>query len=559
MKRLLLLALAVAFAACSPDIPIGPDNSSKYVEAEFDPANSVIPLPNDLVYLDASGNPDVRLHAPETGGTDAQNEFNRDYLNLLDGFPMESTASMLFDKAIDPSSIKIFTPPAGGKPAEGNLAVFDITDTNNLLPLTAVNVTTAAAAGGAMSLNILPKSGYWTRGHHYAVMVLGGTNGIKGASSGQTVTGSPTWALVISSQPLWSCDAGNCTLGTLAIPTTEKDPAKAYEQQVALAKQLEALRQNYAPIIAGALAAVPGLKASDIALAWTFTITSQAEVTFDPANSIIPFPNDVLNPTGHQVTFPSNAGLPPALVAGLNTLDGFSTTAPIVTENGLGTGPLIQGTLPGTPYALGTTSPINMLPVPGASSGARAGAPLDAIACVNCTVSPTLIDGGTKPQTLEIVPRVPLTERTQYAAYITTDLVDSLTKNVIPSPAFALARSSAPLYANNHTTVSLLTDTEAQQLEQLRLGLKPLFDQLALNGLPRKKLALGWAFTTQSAVSTLSQLHAAPTVANVPAAPLWVADVTGPVSAQLDGLGIPHTAVAAFWDGEILDLWALNS
>ncbi len=559
MKRLLLLALAVAFAACSPDIPIGPNNSTKYVEAEFDPAHSVIPLPNDLVFLDANGQPDVFLHAPETGGTEAQNEFNRDYLNLLDGFPMESTATALFDKPIDPTSIQLFTPTAGG-----NLAVFDIS-TANPLPVTDVNITTAPTAEGGMALNILPKSGYWKRrgptSGHYAVMILGGANGIKGASSGQTVTGSATWALVISPTPLVTCDAtgNNCVVQTSAIPTTEKDPAKAYQQQVALAKQLEALRLNYKPIIDGALATVPGLDRSDIALAWTFTITSAAEVTFDPAHSIIPFPNDILLGSDGGVQFPKGVGLPDALVDGLNTLDGFSNSAPVVSENGTSTAALIQGTLPGTPYTLGPSSPINMLAVPGSSRGAGTGAPLNAFGCVNCTVSPTLLDGGVKPETLEIVPRLPLTERTRYAIYITTDLVDSSGKTVIPSPAFALARSSAPLYANGKSTVSLLTDDQAQQLEQLRAGLEPLFNNFAQNGLPRKKVALAWAFTTQSTVSTLSQLHAAPTLANVPAAPLWIVDATAAVVPGLDAQGVPHAAISAFWAGESVDLWALNT
>ena len=127
MKRSLLLALAAAFTACSPDIPIGPDESENFVEAEFDPAHSIIPLPNDLVM-----GTDGRLHTPETGGTDAQNEFNRDYLNKLDGFPMESTASMLFDKPIDLATVTLF--PAAG----ATLAVFDIT---NNVPMTNVNVT----------------------------------------------------------------------------------------------------------------------------------------------------------------------------------------------------------------------------------------------------------------------------------------------------------------------------------------------------------------------------------------------------------------------------------
>src|SRR5262249_26484580 len=102
MKRRLLSGLAVFFAACTPSVPSGPDNSSQYAIAEFDPANGVIPPPNDLAFIaPATTQPDTPLHAPTTGGPDAQNEFTRDSLNLLDGFPMDSTATVLFDKPID--------------------------------------------------------------------------------------------------------------------------------------------------------------------------------------------------------------------------------------------------------------------------------------------------------------------------------------------------------------------------------------------------------------------------------------------------------------------------
>jgi hypothetical protein len=567
MKRLPLLALAVGFAACSPSIPTGTDNSSKYVVAEFDPAHSIIPLPNDLVFVDANGNPDVRLHAPETGGTDAQNEFNRDYLNLLDGFPMESTASVLFDKPIDETSIVLY--PAAG----ANLAVFDVTAG---IPVSAANISVSPAANGGQSLNIAPKSGYWTRGHQYAVLVLGGDNGVKGKASGQTVTGSETWGLLVSSEPLVTCtpaDSNNCVLATSAIPTTQKDPAAAYAEQVKTAKQLEFLRKNYSVILQGATAQIKGLKATDIAITWTFTITSQAEVAFNPPG-VIPFPNDILNPTGSQVSIPAGSGLPPDLVAGLNTLDGFSTTAPIITENGTDTGPLIQGKVKESTLGLGITAPINIVAA-GAGKGAApttANGAIKAHVCLNCppivmtetdggAILPILLpDGGVKPDTLAIVPDVPLTERTQYAVYVTTDLQDTLSKNVIPAPAFALTRSSAPLYDGTHSTVSILGDSDAQQLEQLRLGLKPLFDTLAAQGLPRKKVALAWAFTTQSTMSALSQLHAAPTSAGLPTAPTYV---TGAYSANiktaLAGQGIPTTHIGTIYLGGMVDLFALTS
>ena len=569
MKRLLLLALATAFAACSPDVGVSPDQSVNFVEAEFDPAHGVIPLPNDLVFLDAAGNLQPTLQAPTTGGTDAQNEFNRDYLNHLDGFPLESTASVLFDKPIDLASVKLFD----GTNPDATMAVFDL---KKGVLLTNLSVTVADAPNGSQTLNFIPPGGYWERGGKYAVVVLGGANGIKGRTSGQTVTGSPTWDLVLSSTPLLTCDASgnNCIPATSAIPTTAKDPAAQLDQQVALARQLEALRANYKPILDGVQAQLPGLKRTDIALVFTFTITSQAEVTFDPANSVIPFPNDILfvDPAtgqmdgGLHIPVPPDAGALTELYTGLNTLDGFSTTAPIVSENGDGTGPLVGGRVDAATVGFGSAGTMNLVAAgPGAGAlPTTANGVVKAHACLNCPpivmTQPDggpirLPDGGPKPDTLAIVPDVPLTERTQYAAYITNDLKDTNDKNVIASPVFALVRSSAPLFDGTHSTVSLLTDAQAQQLEPLRAGLKLLFDQLALGGLPRTKVVQAWAFTTQSTVTTLSQLHAVPfsppASTQVPSVPLWVSPIPAPA-------GVPATNVGAWYIGEIVDIFLLT-
>ena len=571
MKRLPVLGLALAFAACSPDIPAGNTNPQQFVTAEFDPATGVIPTPNDLLFLNpATGQLGTTLNAPTTGGTPAQNEFYANYLNLLDGFPMETPASVLFSQPIDLTSVVLY-PQTGA-----NLVVLDITIQTSPQVVPALKVTTSPAANGAQNLNIIPSSGFWTRGHHYGVLVVGGPNGLKGATAGQTVTGSPTWALVSGGAPVLACDAdgGNCRPGSSVLPVTGTDPSAQYNSQLQVAKQLNVLQQSYAPLIAGALVFIPGLTVSDIAIGFTFLITSQAEVTFnpDPANPVIPFPNDILNPTGHQVALPvpADAGALTVLTQALNTLDGFSTSAPIVSENGDGTGPLIQGTVNASTVALGQTGTMNLVqaaPGTGAAPTTPDGG-IRAHACLNCpgiTMNypdggpVRLSDGGVKPDTLAIVLDIPLTERTQYAAYITTDLKDTTNKNVIPTPLFALVRSSAPLIDGGKSTVSSLTNEQAAALEPLRAALAPLFNGLAAQGLPRSKIALAWAFTTESTMSALSQLHAAPTVANVPSAPLWIADVTAQVVPQLDAAGVPHNNIAAFWSGEIYDLFALNA
>ena len=133
---------------------------------------------------------------------------------------MESTASVLFSQPIDLSSVVLF--PATG----ANLVVLDITNQTSPQVVPSLNITTSPAAGGAQSLNIIPTSGFWTKGHHYGILVVGGPNGLKGASSGQTVTGSPTWALVSGSAPVLACDAqgNNCRPGLQHHPRDRHGP-----------------------------------------------------------------------------------------------------------------------------------------------------------------------------------------------------------------------------------------------------------------------------------------------------------------------------------------------
>ncbi len=88
MKRSLLLALAVSLAACSPDIASSPTRPTTSWSPSSTPSTASSRFPTTSSSCDAAGNLQRTLQAPTTGGTDAQNEFNRDYLNHLDGFPL---------------------------------------------------------------------------------------------------------------------------------------------------------------------------------------------------------------------------------------------------------------------------------------------------------------------------------------------------------------------------------------------------------------------------------------------------------------------------------------
>ena len=174
------------------------------------------------------------------------------------------------------------------------MAVFDL---KKGVLLTNLTVTVADAPNGSADPQLHPPRG-----------ILGARRQVRGGgarrrerdqggTSGQTVTGSPTWDLVLSSTPLLACDASgnNCIPATSAIPTTREGSggsARSAGRPGQAARGPSGQLQADPRWRPGQL---PGLKRTDIALVCTFTITSQAEVTFDPANSVIPFPNDILN------------------------------------------------------------------------------------------------------------------------------------------------------------------------------------------------------------------------------------------------------------------------
>jgi len=323
------------------------------------------------------------------------------------------------------------------------------------------------------------------------------------------------------------------------------------------------LRLLYQPFL-DSLAA-QGVPRDSVALAWTFKVTSRPQVPFDPANNVIPFPNDILRPplpdggTPH-VSLPLPPLLPDGgisdtgqLYMGLNTLDGFSTTAPIVSVfNADNVGSLNQGTINQFSLTLGAGWGFSRL----AGTPSHPMTAPSVTACLDCADS-TLPDGGiptdggipSHPQRLQFVPNVPLDERTTYGVYITTNVTDTQFRKVIPSSAFALLRSANPLYDGTKSTVDLITDDQARQLEQLRVALKPFIDVVAAGVGGRSNIALAWAFTTQSELTTLKSLRLVPQ--GLPAAtanPLFAEDATALLRPQCPG-NCPN--VSYFVIGEI--------
>jgi hypothetical protein len=538
MKKLLLVgAMALGGVSCAPDIKQDPPADN--VVAQFDPAASpaVVPSPNDLAINPATG----LVAAPiDPQAPAAQQEFTRDYINTLNGFPTSVVATT---KIADLDEITI------------NTDTVRFIDLLAGTPIARPGVTPAIKYDAETdTLSISPPATGWPKGGRYAVALVGGANGLKG-TNGKPVVGSPVWGFASSSEPLVTCEdltAPNCQATTEIIPSTETDPAKRLEDQTATALRLEQLRRAYRPLL-DAISS-QGVERNDIVLLWTFRIMDMPEATFDPAASVIPFPNDILlDPVTKKVKLPIPPNASPLqqqLLMGLNTLDGFSTTSAVVSENSETRGPIDTGSrLDSGSLAAGTMF-IKLTP---------GGTAPNVKACLSCVSSGPV--SANNPQQLQFVPQVPLDEKSRYAAIMTTALKDERGRRVAPTGAFALVRLSSPLVQDGKSQVSGVSDANANALEPLRAGLKPLFDAMEAQGLKRSQVALAWAFTTQSTVSDLAKLHAIPSQLGqaLPDAPLYLFNVSGTVKGGMGARGLPTGNLGQIYEGQIVVPFTLTN
>jgi hypothetical protein len=537
MKKLWLIgALALGGVSCAPEI--NQDPPADNVIAQFDPSASpaVVPLPNDLAINPATG----LVAAPiDPSAPAAQQEFTRDYLNTLNGFPTSAVATTKITD-LDETTINPENKPK-------TVLFIDLLAGTPIATPTVAPTTSYDSATGTLS--IAPPATGWPKGGRYAVALVGGPNGLKG-KNGKPVVGSAVWGFASSSEPLVTCEdltAPNCQATTEIIPSTKTDPAERLADQTATALRLEQLRRAYRPVLNAI--ADQGVERNDIVLLWTFRIMNMPEATFDPLTSVAPFPNDLLiDQATKKVKLPVPAGASPLLtqiIQGLNTLDGFSTTSAIVSESSDTRGPLDTGSRldPGTLEA--GTRFLKLTP---------GGTAPNVKACLNCLSSGPV--SAANPQQLQFVPQVPLDEKSQYAALMTTDLRDERGRKVAPAGAFALLRLANPVYVDGKSQVSGVPDGVALALEPVRAGLKPLFDGLDAAGFKRSQLALAWSFTTQSTVTDLAKLHAIPSqlpAQAVPAAPLYLFDVTGTIrDVVMAGAGLPRNNIGKIFEGQII-------
>lgn len=516
-------------------------------ELVFDPSATPprVPTPTDLVINPATG----RVSAPvPPGASPAYAEFITDYLNTLNGFPVASIASGEVDGAVDPGSVNT------------NTVRVQVLSGPALVGAPVISFDTATSR-----FSVAPPNGSWGKGRSIAVVVLGGPAGIR-SLTGKPLVASQAFSFARLSNSLVDAQCG--AVGPSCRSVTLLSDAQAIG--------LEPVRRSLKPVFDSLEST--GILREDIAGLWVFRTVDQPELTFDLAQGVVPFPNNHLfrgntlpdggtqggfvtvladggapgddAVPGVQLSLPIPPGASPAqaqLVAGLNTLDGFSTTAPIVSENSpllaaLDVGSLDAGSLVSGSGFLKLDGPL----FPLADGGTRF--PLVRV-CVNCASSTT--DAGLlgQPEQVQWVPLTPLEEATRYVAYVTTGVSDVQNRPVMASPTFALVRSRNPLVdATGASTIPIVSNAQAAQLEPVRRRFRGCLDRL---GRPRSSVALGFCVTTQSVSAPVRAISAGVTASSLPATVEWLLDTGALTRVALNAAGIPNAAMATIFEGEL--------
>ena len=258
---------------------------------------------------------------------------------------------------------------------------------------------------------------------------------------------------------------------------------------------------------------------------------------YAPPVDVVPYPNDLYNPTGTRLAVPVKITSP--LSAALNTLDGFSTSAVISAPFNA---PLDAASL--TPF-----NPLSMTPAAASIVvlNATAGTPLIPGLDYAVRVSTAAGSGGS---VLEIVPLKPLAARTRYVFLIT---------NRVRSAGGAAAAADQVFGAVRDAHLANLTSVpNTPQLTPLFPAITPLID-LGLNlGIPGNSVVVAWSMQTQSISNVLEVIETSATAR--PAVLASTGITTAQINPSLPGIasvyagyidvpyyGDPANPLTSFW------------
>jgi hypothetical protein len=540
LRSVCATSLALTFCACSePKLP--QDQPTSVVTAVFDPTTAQIPLPNDLVFfvpLNSVCGGDAAT-STSTAPVCAQAEL---VASFGTAFPSDQALPITIDFAettftdgkisqIAPDlDVSTFTPTT--------FYVYNV-GTKSVVP-TAPLTADAYVKGDDHGTLTVHSAGNlpWVPGS-YALVVRGGTDGVK-TKDGIPVSPSQIFDLIAQGKDL--TDPANN--GLLV--------AQNNGSQVAAKAQGEQLNAVIALYSATAFPAADTVfPHHDLAIATTFKIAATVtNVQIDPARGQAPLPIDLLrDPKTGTIGLVAacafvnaNAGadgkchnkdtgavdpVATAQAAGFQTIDGFSTTGPLIAKTSdlvkvstvdASTVKIYDLSKPDEPALVVApdqtlTGPFIFEPcdftsaaptAPGANCSARETAFAPAI-----VIQPAGATADANDQA-SVVRTRPLKDNTDYAVVFTTGILDKASKAIGPGTVAKILQFKNALAIDGKSALQGIDDTTAQSLEAMRLQLQPVFTQLAADGVPASKVALAYTFHTQSIGVPAAQLAALP-------------------------------------------------
>lgn len=292
--------------------------------------------------------------------------------------------------------------------------------------------------------------------------------------------------------------------------------------------------------------------------------SSHFAARFDPSNSILPFPNNLLFTGSTDGTLNIPAADPDDYMdptVALNALDGFSTLAPISAT--------FTDSIDAASLSVGSS--VRVFEVELSAQGALTAVTRE-LSAAEYAVTLSSVD--TSGSTLVILPLTPLDAASSYLVVLTNGIKSTDGKAVKPDTTYALTKSTSALIdGEGHSQYAALTDQQAQDLEPLRQLTNLAEGTIAAvtAGLETADIVLSWTFTTQSIGAVLTELEATATAgaiatAAIPAGEgnLTTADVLGagpgladvhagtltlPYYLTAPSEGNPTASLTQFWHG----------
>lgn len=570
LRRIGCLALALsALAACEPSLPSSQrSNPSTLDFVVFDPATSQIPLPNDLALLPTSV-------AATTG---AQKAILQQF-QAAGGFPNDQEVPVLIDvqrldtsngaKAPPPQGVDLATVNAAPGPGGNVLVLKKSAGATAPAPVTPDKLTFNYRSGfyapdrGTLEIHNKvadPTTGSlaWEPGSQMIVVLRGGQNGVK-LQGGGALNAEQTMFLLTRGADL------------------SKPENQTTATRGAIGAQLEQLRQGFLPVF-GLVEQLWGQGASqEIASIQSFTIAPKAtgtavllDASASKAVPPVPIPSDLLlDPATNKVVNNPAFCIPapdPAtgtcpLAQGLATLDGFSTSALVVSGTNAPTTPAAGAPLAlsaktinaGTVFLYDLSTPTQPARVKEVTEGAGAGfvaeppqlgkvgagpqagqtcAAAD-VAAGNCFstvigLQPAVPVPSTASPT-GVIALPPLKEKTEYAVLITDGVKDAAGGALKRSSLSSILLLDQPLVdANGKSQIGGQPDAVAAGLEKMRQGVGAAAAALqAEKSITKDHVVLGYTFRTQTVTDVAVQVAAVPYATPAAFAPGAPTEITG--------------------------------